>query len=279
MMSWLNLANQTALITGAASGIGKAVAQALAREGCHLLLADVQADHLIAVVSSCREATSSNISIQTSLCNVVDKSQVQNSMFVADNIAHGVSGSKASILVNCAGITRDAKISNISDTDWEEVLGVNLKGTFNMCQAFCETDRAVSLLTSGNNGGSIINIGSIVSTYGNVGQCNYAASKGGVVGLTRALAKEMALLSFKVAQSKEHMQMSAIRVNCIQPGFIETPMANAVPDKILSEMKRKIALRKLGSPDDVADLCCFLASSRSSYITGETMECSGMLRL
>lgn len=185
---------------------------------CHLLLADVQADHLIAVVSSCREATSSNISIQTSLCNVVDKSQVQNSMFAADNIAHGVSGSKASILVNCAGITRDAKISNISDTDWEEVLGVNLKGTFNMCQAFCETDRAVSLLTSGNNGGSIINIGSIVSTYGNVGQCNYAASKGGVVGLTRALAKEMALLSFKVAQSKEHMQMSAIRVNCIQPG-------------------------------------------------------------
>jgi NAD(P)-dependent dehydrogenase (short-subunit alcohol dehydrogenase family) len=184
---------------------------------CHLLLADVQASHLDSVVSSCRDATSSDLSIQTSLCNVADKSQVQTAISAADNIAYGVSGTKASILVNCAGITRDAKISNISDTDWEDVLGVNLKGTFYMCQAFCQTDRAVSLLTSGN-GGSIINIGSIVSEYGNVGQCNYAASKGGVVGLTRALAKEMALLSFKVAQSNADLQMLPIRVNCIQPG-------------------------------------------------------------
>jgi 3-oxoacyl-[acyl-carrier protein] reductase len=129
---------------------------------------------------------------------------------------------KASILVNCAGITRDGKISNISDREWEDVIGVNLRGTFNTCQAFCETERVVSLLTSGNRtGGSIVNIGSIVSKYGNAGQVNYSASKGGVVGLTRSLAKEMALLSCKIAGSNgTNMRMPAVRVNCIQPGML-----------------------------------------------------------
>lgn len=156
----------------------------------------------------------------TSLCNVVDKSQVREAFAAADQIASETSDSKASILVNCAGITRDAKVSNISDKDWEDVLGVNLKGTFHTCQAFCKTDRVISLLKSENGGSpSIINVGSIVSTYGNVGQCNYAASKGGVVGLTRSLAKEMSMLSFKVAQSNGTQDfMPAVRVNCIQPG-------------------------------------------------------------
>lgn len=261
-----------------------------------------------AVASECHEAASNNtISIRTAQCNVISKSQVQEAMDAADQMASETYGSKSSILVNCAGITRDAKVSNISDKDWEDVLGVNLKGTFHACQVFCDIDRVANLLKSGN-GGSIINVGSIVSGYGNVGQCNYAASKGGVVGLTRSLAKEMALLAFNVAHGNDtQSSVPAVRVNCIQPGerccamfntitmylislnnilmiitsgFIETPMAHAVPDRILSELKKKIALRRLGSPEDVANLCCFLASSeRSGYITGEVIECSGMLRL
>jgi NAD(P)-dependent dehydrogenase (short-subunit alcohol dehydrogenase family) len=140
----------------------------------------------------------------------------------------------ASILVNCAGITRDGKIDNISDADWNDVLDINLKGTFHMCQSFCRTKRLASLLSDGNEneatgtatGGSIINIGSIVAQYGNVGQVNYASSKGGVVGLTRSLAKEMALFSHKFVQNKgigagdtrNDSVPPSIRVNCIQPG-------------------------------------------------------------
>lgn len=175
---------------------------------------------MTAVASSCRESSISNpdTSIQTFLCNVTEKSQVEEAILIADEMAYKTSGLKASILINCAGITRDSKVSNISSQDWEEVIGVNLKGTFHTCQAFCETERVNSLLTNGV-GGSIINIGSIVSKYGNVGQCNYSASKGGVTGLTRSLAKEMALLSYKVAQSNSTQEgLPALRVNCIQPG-------------------------------------------------------------
>ncbi|KAL3778579.1 hypothetical protein ACHAW5_007034 [Stephanodiscus triporus] len=161
-----------------------------------------------------------------------------------------------------------------------------------MCQQFCEARRIDKLLMpAGGTGGSIINIGSVVSKYGNVGQLNYAASKGGVVGLTKALAKEMALSSWKYATSVEcfgdndSVGVEAIipptvRVNCIQPGFIATPMTNAVPGKILAEMTSKVALRRLGRAEDVANLVIFLASNeRSGYITGESFECSGMIRL
>lgn len=205
-------------------------------------------------------------------------------------------------------------MANISNEDWDNVLDINLKGTFLMCQAFCEPNRLTSLLLNGNDrnnnekddnddnnsnkGGSIINIGSIVSNYGNVGQVNYAASKGGVLGLTRSLAKEMALLSWNTTNnnsnsvecvgnnndndhSEQHtVPRPTVRVNCIQPGFIATPMAQAVPEHILSDMTKKISLRRLGRAKDVANLALFLASAeRSGYITGEAFECSGMLRL
>lgn len=139
-------------------------------------MADVHSDHLNAVASACRQ-TAKAISIEATICDVSNKSQVQNAIVSADKISTEAAGFNASILVNCAGITRDAKVSNLSDQDWEDVIGINLKGTFNLCQAFCENERVVSLLTNGR-GGSIINLGSIVSNYGNVGQCNYSASKG-----------------------------------------------------------------------------------------------------
>ncbi|KAL7542998.1 hypothetical protein ACHAXR_012282 [Thalassiosira sp. AJA248-18] len=304
MATWLKLTSQTAIITGAASGIGRATAIAFAEQGCNLLLADSQKDRLDDVATACKKATTDNITVQTSRCDVTDKSQVQDAILCADEVASAAASSASSvssILVNCAGITRDARVTNMSDADWDDVLNVNLKGTFLTCQAFCEPKRLASLLM-GNNatctsqskigiGGSIINIGSIVSNYGNMGQVNYAASKGGVVGLTRSLAKEMASFSYKAvnavdcfgangaARDEEEVVPPTVRVNCIQPGFIHTPMAHAVPDKILSEMTRRIALKRLGRAEDVANLALYLASSRSGYVTGEIIECSGMLRL
>lgn len=285
-----------------------ATAIALAEEGCNLLLADRQRDELDAVAAACHEASGGDISVRPCLCDVADKSQVHRAVREADEVALEAATSSpssvASILVNCAGITRDSTVSNISDEAWNDVLSVNLTGTFLACQAFCEPGRLNKLLlgddpsrcSTNGVGGSIVNIGSIVSSYGNVGQVNYAASKGGVVGLTRSLAKEMALFSWKAASAVDSVGGGGgnrtdvdegdgivpptVRVNCIQPGFIATPMAHAVPEKILSEMKRKVALRRLGRAEDVANLALFLASTeRSGYITGESFECSGMLRL
>ena len=256
---------------------------------CNLLLADTQHDKLEEVISECHDISATinnNITIEQSICDVTNKAQVQDAIRKADELAN----QQASILVNSAGITRDGLTSNLSNEDWDSVIDVNLKGTFHMCRAFCEPNRLRSLLDS-RIGGSIINIGSIVSNYGNVGQVNYGASKGGVLGLTRSLAKELASLSFKATTSSLDYSITrdsddqntippAIRVNCIQPGFISTPMAQAVPEHILSKMTQKIAMKRLGQASDVANLACFLASSeRSGYITGEAMECSGMLRL
>jgi NAD(P)-dependent dehydrogenase (short-subunit alcohol dehydrogenase family) len=322
-----------------------ATAIAFAEQGCNLILADTdsQQTKLEEVVSACYDAATAagtnsnindnNISIFPHVCNVTNRIHAQRTICAADEVARTAtkfSNSVASILVNCAGITRDGRLANLSNNDWDEVLDVNLKGTFLMCQEFCEPTRLGKLLerkgsSSGSgSGGSIINIGSVVSNYGNAGQVNYAASKGGVVGLTRSIAKEMALLSWKANSSRKIMGnydkndgalgrvavSPTVRVNCIQPGmivtlptlqclfiepksqscmfaffvltlgFIATPMVQAVPERILSEVTNKIALKRLGHPEDVANLVLFLASgARSGYITGETFECSGMLRL
>lgn len=276
--SWLKLTSQTAVITGAASGIGRgpyfisflwhlfartgdsklmpfftlaayspaATAIAFAEQGCNILLADTdsQQTKLEEVVSACYDAAAAvgsnnnnNLSIRPHVCNVTNRQHIQTTILAAD--AMGSNNSAASILVNCAGITRDGRLANITDEDWDKVLDVNLKGTFSMCQEFCVPTRLSKLLggkgSSRGTGGSIINIGSVISNYGNVGQVNYAASKGGVVGLTRAIAKEMALFSWKATSAmediaghnrdaNEELGSSAapptIRVNCIQPGMI-----------------------------------------------------------
>jgi len=336
--TWLRLTSQTAIVTGAASGIGRATAIAFAEQGCNVLLCDARPEKLDEVARACVEAADRDILVRPSPCNVTDKSQVRDAIASADEMASSSAGMSpsspsspppvASVLVNCAGITRDGRASDLSDEDWDDVLDVNLKGTFLTCRAFCAPERLPGLLLGrrrrrGGNGfdsassssigdgsrnrsgfgigGSIINVGSIVSTYGNYGQANYAASKGGVVGLTRSLAKEMAAISYKAtraavddgigdegmadedadAEEEERIPIPpTVRVNCIQPGFIRTPMANAVPRKVLSDMTRKIALRRLGRAEDVANMALFLASSeRSGYVTGEAFECSGMLRL
>ena len=237
---WLRLANQTAIVTGAGSGIGRAIALALAEQNCNLFLTDVHSENLEHVVAECTKVVpNNNISVESSVCDVRDKLQVEQAIRKADVLAASSSSaaaasfSVASILVNCAGITRDGRVTNLSDSDWDDVLDINLKGTFLMCKHFCEPGRAASLLTgsdtthhNGTGGGSIINVGSIISEYGNMGQVNYAASKGGVVGLTRSLAKEMALFSHKIIPEEGVAEIipPSIRVNCIQPGEFKSNM-------------------------------------------------------
>ena len=169
----------------------------------------------------------------------------------------------ASILINCAGIIRDRRVESMTDDEWDMVLDVNLKGTFLTCQSFLQ-QRTVNVLCT--TPASIINLASIVAQQGNIGQVNYAASKGGIIGLTKALAKEVARRN--------------VRVNAILPGFIRTAMADQVPEHILTNIiQPRIAMQRIGQPQEVADVIAFLASHRSSYITGTTIECSGMISL
>jgi len=314
MSSWLRLAHRTACVTGAASGIGRAVATALAVEGgCNVLLADadgrvedVAKEIQRALLETSRLATATDNnndaspSVEPFICNVTQPEQVQGMIGAADALAATAaaqtratsrsgaddrSAPVASILVNCAGITRDALIDNMSVESFDDVIGVNLRGTWLACKYFCAENRlrlvqqqqqqqqqcddasgAASVVRSTDWGASIINIGSVVSRTGNVGQSNYGASKGGVVGLTRSLAKEMA--------------RTGVRANAILPGFIDTAMAKAVPERIRDGIQCKIPLGGFGRPEDIANLTLVLASSeRSGYITGESIECSGMIAL
>ena len=256
------------------------------------------------------------------IADITNKNQVSDMMERADSMARGsfcekenivgsetsIPSSYASILVNAAGVTRDGLISKITEEDYDNVLNTNLKGTFLTCQAFCNPKRLDHILGINGDGStsvpavptdkltplpllrhsaSIINIGSIISETGNIGQTNYAASKGGVIGLTRALAKEMAFYStrklknggFKDSDSISQRGRSNIRVNAILPGFIHTPMSEAVPDHVKERIQNQIPLKEFGTVDDIANMALFLASSRSSYVTGATLECSGMISL
>jgi 17beta-estradiol 17-dehydrogenase/3alpha(17beta)-hydroxysteroid dehydrogenase (NAD+) len=241
------------------------VATALAAAHCHVVLADVNTAAMEQVVQRCADSSSSNPPPRIVRCNVTEPEQVQSLMDQADQSSQ----EPATILVNCAGITRDNWIGKMTDQEWDDVLDVNLKATFLTCRAFLQPSRLDYLqqLTSDHQyHGSIINVGSVVSEFGNLGQANYAASKGGVLGLTRALAKEVAT-------------RHSIRVNAVIPGFIETPMAQAVPDDVKEQIIPKIAMKRFGQPEEVADLVAFLASPRSSYITGECVTVSGMISL
>jgi NAD(P)-dependent dehydrogenase (short-subunit alcohol dehydrogenase family) len=213
-------------------------------------LADVQTDRLQDVASDCPGS-------EIKECDVTNLDQV-NSLFADE---------QSSILVNCAGITRDAFVTKLTEENWNDVIDVNLKGTFYTCRAFSQSFfQRQTLSQSKSMTGAIVNVGSIVSKQGNIGQVNYAASKGGVEGLTRALAKEHA--------------GRGIRVNMVLPGFIDTEMAHAVPDSIKESVRQRIGMKRFGEAQDVANLISFLVScERSGYITGESIECSGMISL
>lgn len=237
------LNGKVALITGGAKGLGQAMAELFAKEGAIVYAADM-AD---------LEYTVENV--HGVKLNVTDVAQVQE---VVKTISekHG----NIDILVNNAGITADAMTRKMSDEQWDRVINVNLKGVFNLT-------REIGPLMEANGGGSIINISSVVGVYGNIGQANYAATKAGVIGLTKTWAKEFARKGVPV------------RVNAIAPGYIMTDILKTVPQELLDKFAKMTMLGRLGEPVEIAEPALFLASNESSYVTGHVLEVNGGMRL
>jgi len=242
----MQLKEKTAIITGAAQGIGKEIAFTLAREGANLAICDVNKE---GITETQKEIESVGVKVLSFVVDVTDAKQVEDMVNkVLDNLG------KVDILVNNAGITRDSLIMRMKEADWDAVLDVNLKGAFNCI-------KAVARPMVKEHSGKIVNIASIIGMMGNPGQANYAASKAGIIGLTKTAAKELA--------------SRGINVNAIAPGFIKTTMT----DKLTEEQKQKmfgaIPLAKFGETKDVANLVLFLVSEASSYITGEVIKIDG----
>ncbi|HON03984.1 MAG TPA: beta-ketoacyl-ACP reductase [Fervidobacterium sp.] len=237
----MRLQDKVCIITGAGSGIGRTAAELFAKEGATVIACDVG------------EAVYDDPKIHFYKLDVTDRARIAE---VVKEVVEKFG--KIDVLVNNAGITRDALIQKMTEEDWDRVINVNLKGVFNMTQAVVPY-----MLEAGK--GSIVSTSSVVGIYGNIGQTNYAATKAGIIGMTKTWAKEFARKGAK------------IRVNAVAPGFIRTPMTEKVPEKILTEMAEKAALKRLGEATEVANVYLFLASDESSYVTGQVIGVDGGL--
>jgi 3-oxoacyl-[acyl-carrier protein] reductase len=242
----VDLTGQVAVVTGASRGIGEAVVGALAEAGATCCVADVDETGAKAVMQAICEKGGQAIAVA---CDVSDGEQVE-AMVARCTAELG----RMDVLVNNAGITRDSLGIRLKPNDWGAVLDVNLTGTWLCSQA------ALKVMLK-QRSGRIINISSIVGLMGNVGQANYAASKAGVIGLTKSLAREGA--------------SRGVTVNAIAPGFIDTAMTQALPEKVREELSSQIPLGRLGTPVDVAHVVLFLASAGASYITGQVIHVNG----
>lgn len=240
----LKLLNKIAIVTGASRGIGKSITEKLVLYGCKVVIISRKISDLERVKN---ELGADNIICFE--CDITDQNQFKN---IAKRI-YDKYGS-IDILVNNAGITKDKLLLRLAESDWDDVININLKGYYN-------TIKVVSRYMLKNRSGKIINISSIIGQIGNSGQSNYAASKSGIEGMTRALAVELG--------SKN------ININAIAPGYIDTQMTKNLNEEILNNMKKNIPLNRLGVAKDVADLVCYLSSDLSSYITGQTINIDG----
>ncbi|XP_049995058.1 (3R)-3-hydroxyacyl-CoA dehydrogenase isoform X2 [Alexandromys fortis] len=246
-------------ISGAGSGIGRAISVRLAKEGAVVAACDLDGaaaqDTVQLLGGSGSEAgapSGKHAAFQA------DVSQAPAARRLLEQVQACFSR-PPSVVVSCAGITRDKFLLHMSEEDWDRVIAVNLKGTFLVTQA------AAQALVSSGSRGSIINISSIIGKVGNIGQANYASSKAGVIGLTQTAARELG--------------RHGIRCNSVLPGFITTPMTQKMPEKVKDKVTAMIPLGHLGDPEDVADVVAFLASEDSGYITGASVEVSGGLFL
>lgn len=246
--------SKTALITGASQGIGAAIAVRLARAGFHIAvncynqqLADTDG---AAVAEQCR------VFGVEAKCYVADVSKFDQCQEMVKAVAADFGS--LDVLVNNAGITRDGLLPRMSEEQFDAVIAVNLKSVFNMM-------RHASGVMIRQKGGRIINVSSVSGLYGNAGQANYAASKAGVVGLTKTAAKELGGRN--------------ITVNAVAPGFIRTQMTDALPDKVKDVMLGQISLKRFGEPEDVANAVAFLASDDAAYISGQVLEIDGCIAM
>jgi len=244
----MSLEGKVAVITGAARGIGRAIAEALAAAGCKVVISDIQGAEEAAQEIQARGAETLGLSVDVTQAESVEQ-------MLKSTLEHF---GRLDILVNNAGITRDGLLMRMKEADWDLVLSVNLKGAFLCCKAAC---RALMKSPSGR----IINIASIVGQIGNAGQANYSASKAGLIGLTKTLAKEFASRN--------------VTVNAIAPGFIQTAMTDQMPEKAREQLLGLIPLGRMGQPDDVAAAVAFLASEEAAYITGHVLNVDGGLAM
>ena len=242
----LNLKNKVVIITGASRGIGKSIAKGFFDNNCKVALISRNKKDLIDT-KNVIGAKSNNI--QLFPCDISNFSDVQN---VIDKVIKYYGN--IDILINNAGITKDNLILRMKEEDWDTVVDVNLKGCFN-------TVKAVVKQMIRNKKGSIINISSVIGLIGNAGQTNYAASKAGIFGLTKSLAKELGSRN--------------ITVNAIAPGYVETSMTEKLSTNIKNDLYKNIPLKRLGSAEDIANLVLFLSSEKASYITGQIMNVDG----
>lgn len=245
------LQGKTALITGASRGIGKGIAEIFAKNGCNIAFT---------YASSVEKAMAFEQEL-TSLYGVKvkgyqsDAANFNQSMALAETVIADFG--KIDCLINNAGITRDTLMLRMTEEQWDDVINTNLKSAFNLTKAFLKH-------FLGNRTGSIINMTSVVGVMGNAGQANYAASKAGMIGFTKSIAKELGSRN--------------VRCNAVAPGFIETEMTHALDENVRKQWAESIPLKRGGSPEDVANVCLFLASDMSGYVTGQTLSvCGGML--
>jgi 3-oxoacyl-[acyl-carrier protein] reductase len=236
---------KVALITGGARGIGRATAEAFAAEGARVIVADVAAE---AAEATARALGGGAVGLAV---DVGDPASVKQMVAAALSRTERID-----VLINNAGITRDASLLKMSDEAWDAVIGVNLSGTFYMTR-----EVAPHMVARGS--GAIVNASSVVGVYGNFGQTNYVATKSGVIGMTRVWARELG--------------RKGIRVNAIAPGFIATDMTAKMPEDVLDGMKKKTPLGRLGAPEDVAKAYLFLASDEASFINGQVLGVDGGL--
>lgn len=247
----MRLKDKVAIVTGGGRGIGEFTAKRFSQEGAKVVVVDLNEDDVNRVVLDITGAGGQAIGAKVDVTNrpMVDE-------MVAKTVA--IYG-KIDILVNNAGITADNTLLKMTEAEWDRVLNVNLKGVFHCGQA------AAAVMVEKGNGGVILNASSVVGIYGNFGQTNYAATKWGIIGMTKSWAKELG--------------RKGIRVNAVAPGFIVTPMTEKMPEKVLEMMKDKSPLKSLGYADDIANAYLYLASDEARFVTGTVLSVDGGLVL
>jgi len=244
----MGLSGKVALITGSARGIGRAIAQELAIHGANIIVNDILEKNEI---DKSLEEIKKNGNIAIGIkADVTEFDEVDRMIKEIIN-----KFGKIDILVNNAGITRDSLLIRMKEEDWDTVLRINLKGTFNCCKSVAK------YMMKQKSTDKIVNISSVIGLIGNIGQVNYAASKAGIIGLTKSIAKELAARK--------------INVNAVAPGFIETDMTKKLPEKVRQDLQQHIPLKRLGTVQDIAKVVYFLVSDAANYITGQVINVDG----